>query len=90
MPRPFNGHKGTFSSLVVIKVVFTNFLLGCFSFCSQYYSQAFFVVSLCLFLTSSALLLSDYKQKDSLALRQTVGSAKLYFSDSVTCISLIL
>jgi len=33
-----------------------------------------FLVSLCLFLTSSALLLSDYKQKDSLALRQTVAS----------------
>ena len=33
-----------------------------------------FLVSLCLFLTSSALLLSDYKQKDSLALRQTVGT----------------
>jgi len=37
-------------------------------------TKAFFVVSLCLFLTFSALLLSDYKQKDSLALRQTVAS----------------
>jgi len=37
-------------------------------------TKVFFLVSLCLFLTSSALLLSDYKQKDSLALRQTVAS----------------
>ena len=53
-------------------------------------TKVFFLVSLCLFLTSSALLLSDYKQKDSLALRQTVGSAKLYLSDSILYISLIL
>jgi len=37
-------------------------------------TKAFFILSLCLFLTSSALLLSDYKQKDSLALRQTVAN----------------
>jgi len=36
-------------------------------------TKAFFLASLCLFLTSSALLLSDYKEKDSLALRQTVA-----------------
>ena len=41
--------------------------------CQKFHLQAFFVVSLCLFLTSSALLLSDYKEKDSLALRQTVA-----------------
>jgi len=34
----------------------------------------FFAVSLCLFLTTSTLLVSDYKQKDSLALRQAMAS----------------
>ena len=60
-------------------------------------TKVFFLVSLCLFLTSSALLLSDYKQKDSLALRQTVGtlgqnyiSLILKKSDFKTYIFLIL
>ena len=39
--------------------------------------QVFFAVSLCLFLTTSTLLVSDYKQKDSLALRQAVGKLPL-------------
>ena len=59
-------------------------------------TKLFFLASLCLFLTSSALLLSDYKQKDSLALRQTVGtlgqnyiSLILKKSDFKTYISLI-
>ena len=40
-------------------------------------TQVFFAVSLCLFLTTSTLLVSDYKQKDSLALRQAVGKLPL-------------
>ena len=42
-------------------------------------TQVFFAVSLCLFLTTSTLLVSDYKQKDSLALRQAVGKLPLYW-----------
>ena len=56
----------------VIKVVFV-FAVLLLSCVKKFHLQAFFVVSLCLFLTSSALLLSDYKEKDSLALRQTVA-----------------
>ena len=40
-------------------------------------TQVFFAVSICLFLTTSTLLVSDYKQKDSLALRQAVGKLAL-------------
>ena len=40
-------------------------------------TQVFFAVSLCLFLTTSTLLVSDYKQKDSLALRQAVHKLPL-------------
>merc|ERR550534_1602080 len=37
-------------------------------------TKVFFAVSLCLFLTTTTLLVSDYKQKDSLALRRAMAS----------------
>ena len=67
-PRTVNDNQGKKKLQILLAI-------AC---CSRTNStQVFFAVSLCLFLTTSTLLVSDYKQKDSLALRQAVGKLAL-------------
>ena len=78
MPRTVNDNQGKKELQILLAI-------GC---CSPTNStQVFFAVSLCLFLTTSTLLVSDYKQRDSLALRQAVSKLPLnwHYWDSQHC-----